>query len=88
MTKYRVSSGVYSKKTNNSWLVLNADQSSYLELDEIASLIWSKLQKPTTPGSIAKAIAAEYDVDYETALQDVQEFIHTYLKKKLLQEVA
>jgi hypothetical protein len=86
MTAFVVSDGVYSKKTNGIWLILNPDRGSYLELDDVASFIWSKLQKPVSPEAIAQAIVVEYDIDYETALHDVEDFIQVHLKKKLLKK--
>lgn len=43
--------------------------------NETADFICRQLLQDTTPAQIAKALCGEYDVDYETALADVQALV-------------
>lgn len=85
--KFVVRDDIYSKKTDDVWLVLDQNKSAYFELNEVAGEIWEELQTPVTLEKIAHKIATLYKVDYVSALQDVQEFVQTHLKGKLLQQV-
>ncbi len=85
--KFVVRDDIYSKKTDDVWLVLDQSKSAYFELNEVAGEIWEELQTPVTLEKIAHKIATLYKVDYVSALQDVQEFVQTHLKGKLLQQV-
>ena len=46
-----------------------------ISLSESGCLLWRKLQQDCTLEELTDAILAEYDVDRETARQDVQEFL-------------
>ena len=46
-----------------------------ISLSESGCLWWQKLQQDCTLDELTDAILAEYDVDRETARQDVQEFL-------------
>lgn len=79
--------GLHFKQDGDSWLVLEPSKDAYLEMNDVAACIWSQLQKPSSPESIAQQVAAEYEVDFQTALKDVREFLATYAKKGFLQQV-
>jgi len=88
MSSFVVKKNLCFRKDNNSWLILEPNKDAYLEMSDVAACIWSQLQQPSNPESIAKQVAAEYEVDFKTALKDVREFLTTYTKKGLLQQVV
>lgn len=87
MNKFVIQDGVYSKQTDGIWIVLDHKKDSYLELNEVASLIWSELHSPVTREEIAQKICDTYDVSYEDSLRDVKDFVKSHLKKNFLREV-
>lgn len=66
-------------------LVAGARQA--LELDETATFIWRRLDGTATVGQIAEALAAEYDVDAETALADVIELVSDLVECEVVEFV-
>jgi hypothetical protein len=44
-------------------------------LNETARFIWEKLDRDATTESIAKALAEEFEIDFETAKADVHDFL-------------
>ena len=46
-----------------------------VNLSESGALLWQRLQQPCTGEDLVECIVGEYDVDRDTARQDVQEFL-------------
>lgn len=57
-----------------------------LTLNEVGAFVWKELQTDNTPEKIAEKITAEYSVDYETALKDVNIFIGKLREKYIIDE--
>jgi hypothetical protein len=55
--------------------LLAARQDDSVELEDVSADIFSRIDGETSVGALAEAIGAEFDVDRETALADVQEFL-------------
>jgi hypothetical protein len=55
--------------------LLVARQNDSTELEEVSAEIFSRIDGETSVGAIADAISAEFDVDRETAIEDVREFL-------------
>ena len=56
--------------------LLVARQDSSVELgDEVSAEIFGRIDGETSLGAIADAVSADFDVDRETAVADVQEFL-------------
>ena len=64
-----------ARKVAGEMVILSADDSSLLVLNELGTLIWEAADGRTSMQSIADAVCREYDVDPATALQDVEEFV-------------
>lgn len=56
-------------------VMLDLDSGKYLELDDIGGRIWMLLESRPTMTALRDALAAEFDVDDETCLNDLAEFI-------------
>jgi hypothetical protein len=61
-----------------------ADLEAIFTLNPVASRIWALLEQPTTPGRIAEAITAEFEVSFADARRDVDEFLHSLRNAGLL----
>jgi hypothetical protein len=57
-----------------------------LTLNELGAFVWKELQEETTPEKIAEKITAEYSVDSETALKDVNSFVDRLREKDFIEE--
>ena len=56
-------------------VILSADDSSLFVLNEVGTAIWEAADGQTTLEAIAAGVCREFDVDLDTALRDVTEFV-------------
>ena len=61
------------------------DFSSIIKLTDTGAFLWSKLSSDTTSDELVSALTAEYDVDTDTALRDVNTFISKLRDADLLE---
>ena len=57
-----------------------------ITINEIGVLIWEQLQKGSSFDQIIQVILEEYEIDEETAVKDVNEFINYLKEKNILDE--
>ena len=55
-----------------------------ISVNEVGVLLWNMLQNDVTIEDLLQGILAEYDVDEETAREDIQEFIDELVKGQIL----
>lgn len=79
---------IASKKSENTWILLDPNKKHIRELNETAGFIWSLLKKPTTPDSIIKRMCQEYDVPRSEVAEDVARFLAEYKKFGLIEDIA
>lgn len=60
------------------------DFSGVISLNEVGAFIWNQLESETTKDKILEALLSEYNVDRETALADIDEFIEKLKGAELL----
>lgn len=60
---------------DGSAYVVAIDRQMLLELNEVGTFIWERLDRPMTLDALARAIAAEFRVEPEAAKRDAEEFI-------------
>lgn len=65
-------------------VVLDLDSGVYSGLDEVASFIWSHLDKPIIFADLVQLILAEYDVSEEQCTVDLLAFLQEMAKNKLV----
>ncbi|MEE0265428.1 MAG: PqqD family protein [Acutalibacteraceae bacterium] len=58
-----------------------ANLNAMITFNETGAFIWKKLEENLTNNQIAQAFTSEYNVTYQQALEDVEEFV-AYLKEK------
>jgi len=64
--------------------VILPETSEYKILNGVGSRIWELVDGARSTEDIAKVVAAEYDVAFETALVDVQEFLADLKANRML----
>ena len=79
------------EKIDDSFLVIPTDSTlldigAMITLNETSDLIWQELEKGTDENYIAEKLASEYNVDKETALNDVIEFINILKERNFFEE--
>ncbi len=65
-----------ARKVGGEMVILSAEDSSLFVLNEVGTTIWEAADGRTSIQGIADAMCLEYDVDPDTALRDVEEFVH------------
>ena len=62
------------------------DLNAMININDTGAFIFKALETEKTPEEIAKLMTKEYDIDLETAKNDVNEFIEVLRKNSMLQE--
>ena len=76
---------VWSKLDKDIMIILTADdQETVLDLNKTAACLWEKSDGSQTVGALVEHLCRTYDVDSQTALADVIDFIEDMQKKNLL----
>lgn len=55
-----------------------------ISVNEVGAFLWNMLQQDVTMDDLVTGVLAEYDVDEETAREDIQEFIDQLMKGQIL----
>lgn len=69
---------------NGEKAILHSDTGIYYTLNEVGSFIWDVCSKPISLQSLLAKILEEYDVDEQTAKQDLTELVTDLQKEGLL----
>jgi hypothetical protein len=64
-----------ARRVGTEMVILSADDSSLFVLNEVGTAIWEAADGQTTLDAIAGGLCREFDVDRETALRDVTDFV-------------
>jgi hypothetical protein len=64
---------VAARMIGGEMMIMSGRDSSLFSLNETASLLWQAADGRTTLEQIAQRLCGEFEVDLQTALQDVQE---------------
>lgn len=86
------SKSVVTTKTGNDYIIVPianniADMTSLYTLNETGAFIWEKIDGTRTVGDIIKSLTEEFDVDNETAKEDVFSFINEMSKYLVVNEL-
>jgi hypothetical protein len=68
-------------------VILDLQTSSYLTVEASGTTVWKLLQAGATTDDLAEALCGEYDVDHETAVGDIEEFLGDLSAKGLLASI-
>ena len=60
------------------------DFSAMITINETGAFLWECLKEDVTTEDLCNKLCSEYDVDRETALADIEEFIGALKSKKVI----
>ena len=60
------------------------DFSAMITINETGAFLWECLKDDVTTEELCNKLCAEYDVDKETVLADIEEFVGTLKSKKVI----
>ena len=66
---------VLSSPLSGAIVMMNIESGNYFDLDGTGARIWSLIESPRTVGDLCDELMVEFDVDRETCLSQVIEFI-------------
>ena len=81
---FRVSDRVLSRHVGGEVLLLHLSSGIYHVLNETAARMWALLENGASVASIAETIASEYDVDVQSAIEDVRTLVATLQEEQLI----
>jgi SAM-dependent methyltransferase len=81
---FAVSDRVVSRRVGNEVLLLDLSTGVYQALNETAARMWSLLQDGASIESIAATVAAEFDIDPQTAETDARALLAQLLAARLI----
>lgn len=65
---------------------INAESESLYTLNDVASFIWEQLKDPKNIEELLETILIEYEVNKDTARQDVMELVNNLVENGILVE--
>ena len=80
--------GVIAERLLDETVVLNPDSDAYARLNTTGRWVWDRLAAPQTLDSLARTLAAEFDIDGSRARADVTGFVRGLLERGLVEVSA
>lgn len=88
-TKWKVSPEVLSARIDDEVVLMSIEAGYYFSLDPTGSRIWELLSgRPSTIAELADMLMEEYEVEKDTCIADVMNFIGTMAARKLVTEAG
>jgi hypothetical protein len=72
------------KKIQSEVVILNLGSGHYYTMKDAGLILWDGLLNRQTPEKTAEKVSQEYEVDYKTALSDIQNCIKQMVKEGIL----
>ena len=60
------------------------DFSAMITINETGAFLWECLKEDVTEEELCQKLCAEYEIDAQTALEDIREFIKVLIAKKVI----
>ena len=79
--------GVYSKKTEKGWVVLEKNKNYIQEMNEVGGFIWELASQPVSVDKIVDAVCVEFDVERGVVEKDIGDFVKDYISRGFLVKV-
>ena len=86
INRLKPSENVLTQKVADEAVLLDLESQSYFGLDPVATLIWDAVAQGTAEDEIVARITAEFDVDADTARNDLTAFLEQLRDGKLISE--
>ena len=75
------------KEIEDRGIILNLNNGDYFSVNKISLFIWRSLNGRNHLAGISKKVAANFNVDDETALEDLLDFVRRLDKLKLVKTI-
>lgn len=75
-----------SREIENFVFIVVPEKDTLCKLDEVGSFIWGLLDDPKNIDEITENVYNEFEVDYKTAKDDVENFINLLLEKDIVEK--
>lgn len=66
-------------------VILHMDAGEYYGFNEVATVIWERIQKPRTVGELCEYVTDEYDVSAERSREDTEVLLNELNSKGLIE---
>jgi hypothetical protein len=83
---HRYRDDVVCRVLDKESVLLDLSSGSYFTLNEVGALVWQNLDGLSPLRSVIPKLMALYDVDPETAEQDVLELVEDLLRERLIEQ--
>jgi hypothetical protein len=81
---YALSEQYLWKEIGDQVVILHYDSGRYFSLNASGSVIWKAALENLPPEQIADRLCNEFDVDPETARQDIEETVRSFIDREFL----
>ena len=81
--RYRRDGELPFQEIQGQAVVVSPARQELHQLDEVATFLWNRLERPCSVADLAGALCAEFEVDPERAERDVRAFLADLEKKGL-----
>jgi hypothetical protein len=81
---YALSKQYLWKEIGDQVVILHFESGRYFSLNASGSLIWKAALDNVPNDQIVECLCTEFDVDQETALQDTEQMVRSFLERKFL----
>jgi hypothetical protein len=82
--RWLISDQAIANTVGDEMVVLHLANGTYFGLDPVGSLLWEALTKGELPSAACEAILDRYEVDRETAENDLRQFMEELAKGDLI----
>lgn len=83
---FTIPSGVMARAVGSEIVLLDLDSGTYFGLDTVGSRLWQLFEQGKSIAEACDVLINEYEVDYETLLNDAQALAEDLLAKKLMRD--
>ncbi|OAS85162.1 MULTISPECIES: PqqD family protein [Metabacillus] len=75
MKQYIKKSDYETVHLDDEWIIMNTDNFTVTKLNAIGGFCWTLLEQPQSSGSLSQSIKQKYDLQNESLLTDIEEFL-------------
>jgi hypothetical protein len=87
MIKYKRNRDNIASKIQDEIVMVNVKHGNYYTLNPVATSIWELLETPRSRDEICDQLLEEYDIDRETCMLEVDNFLSELNEMKLIDEI-
>lgn len=85
----KIKEDVMLREIAGTWLVIPTgarvvDFNGMMTLSDTGAFLWKQLEKKTDKNHLLAALLNEYDIDKETAMEDIDEFLKKLVTENLI----